>query len=68
MNKAQEVENEIKALLASDVSSNELSRKADISLSTVSRLRNGKMELGNITLTNAKKLYKAVDELDDLLT
>lgn len=65
MNKAQEVESEIKALLSSDVSSNELSRKADISLSTVSRLRSGKMSLDNVTLTNVKKLYKAVDELAD---
>jgi len=62
MNKAQEVESEIKALLSSDVSSNELSRKADISLSTVSRLRSGKMSLDNITLNNVKKLYSALDD------
>lgn len=65
MNKAQEVESEIKALLSADVSSNELSRKADISLSSVSRLRSGKMSLDNVTLANVKKLYKAVDELAD---
>lgn len=58
MDKLDEVEKEIKELLASDLSTNVISRSADINLSIVSRMRNDKIDLQNVKLFNIKNLYR----------
>ena len=59
----KEVEQDLKELLASELSASKISRMADIPLSTITRLRNGKADLDNISFLNIKKLHLLADDL-----
>lgn len=63
MNVTKEMEKEISELLKSNVSTNTISRSADINLSIVSRLRNDKIDLQNVKWFNIKNLYHLSQEL-----
>ena len=54
----EEVEKSIINLLESDISSNQLSRSADISLSVISRIRSGQIDLQNMRWHTIKRLYE----------
>ena len=54
----EEVEKSIINLLKSDISSNQLSRSADISLSVISRIRSGQIDLQNMRWHTIKRLYE----------
>ena len=58
-----QVEKDLIKLLQSDLSASKISRMADIPLSTITRLRNGKADLDNISFLNIKKLHALSDEL-----
>lgn len=59
------IERDIKALLDSDISTNALSRKSDMALSAISRLRSGKIDLQNVRWHNIQKLHRAAVERKD---
>lgn len=48
----------IEELIASDVSTNQIARETILNIATVSRLRNGKIEIDNMTWQNIRALYK----------
>ena len=48
----------IEELIASDVSTNQIARETILNIATVSRLRNGKIEVDNMTWQNIRALYK----------
>ena len=60
-----DLEKQIQRLLDSDISTNQLSRKADISMSTISKIRNGKSKLENTSFLNIKRLAVAADKISD---
>lgn len=47
----------IEELIASDVSTNQIARETILNIATVSRLRNGKIEVDNMTWQNIRALY-----------
>jgi len=53
-----EVEKSIIELLESGISSNQLSRSADVSLSAISRVRSGQIDLQNMRWHTIKRLYE----------
>ena len=59
----EQMEKSIIELLNSDVSTNQISRKADINLSIVSKLRNDKIDLQNVKWFNIKNLYNYSQEV-----
>ncbi|WP_262994099.1 DNA-binding protein [Macrococcus capreoli] len=65
MNAIEQVEHEIKTLLSGETSSNEISRESGVTLSTISRLRSGKVALDNVSFTNVKRLYIASNNVND---
>lgn len=58
------IDNRIKTLLSSDKGTREISRASEIPLSTVSKIRNGHIELDNVSYHNIKRLYNACDSLN----
>ena len=62
----EKVEKDLIELLNSDLSASKISRMADIPLSTITRLRNGKAQLDNISFINIKKLHSLSDRLTQL--
>ena len=60
-----DLEKQIQRLLDSDISTNQLSRKADISMSTISKIRNGKAKLENTSFLNIKRLAVTADKISD---
>lgn len=58
------IDKSIRELLDSDISSNALSRKADMALSAVSRMRSGKIDIENVRWHNIKKLYSIAKQQD----
>lgn len=62
MDDLKHIDNVIRELLDSDISSNALSRKADMALSAVSRMRSGKIDLENVRWHNIKKLYETAQQ------
>ena len=48
----------IEELINSDVSTNQIARETILNIATVSRLRNGKIEIDNMTWQNIRALYK----------
>lgn len=62
----EKVEKDLKELLSGDLSASKISRMADIPLSTITRLRNGKAQLDNISFINIKKLHTLSDHLSKL--
>ena len=62
----EKVEKDLITLLNSDLSASKISRMADIPLSTITRLRNGKAQLDNISFINIKKLHSLSDRLTQL--
>ena len=47
----------IEELITSDVSTNQIARETILNIATVSRLRNGKIEIDNMTWQNIRALY-----------
>lgn len=62
MDDLKHIDSVIRELLDSDISSNALSRKADMALSAVSRMRSGKIDLENVRWHNIKKLYETAQQ------
>lgn len=58
------IDNKIKELLASDKGTREISRASEIPLSTVSKIRNGVIDIDNVSYHNIKRLYSAWDSLN----
>lgn len=54
----------IKRLLESDLSSNSIALATGVSQAVISKLRNRKKELGNLSLNSAEKLYNYQKEID----
>lgn len=53
-----DVEKSIIELLESNISSNKISRSADVSLSAISRIRSGNIDLQNMRWHTIKRLYE----------
>ncbi len=59
----------IQRLLASNLSSNSIAIHTGVSQAVISKLRNGKKEIGNLSLNSAEKLYeyeKAMEVMEEL--
>lgn len=54
----------IKRLLARELSSNSIALATGVSQAVISKLRNGKKEIGNLTINSGEKLYKYEMELE----
>lgn len=65
MDEIKKVETDIKSLLSGGASSNEISRNSGVTLSTISRIRSGKVDLDNVSFTNIKRLYEATISVND---
>lgn len=65
MNEIEKVESDIKALLSSGASSNKISRSTGVTLSTISRIRSGKVDIDNVSFTNIKRLYQATISVNE---
>ncbi len=62
--------NEIKRLLDSNLSSNSIAAHTGVSQAVISKLRNAKKEIGNLSLNSAEKLYnyqKGLDIMDKII-
>ena len=58
MEQTKNITKAIEELIASDVSTNQIARETILNIATVSRLRNGKIEVDNMTWQNIRALYK----------
>jgi len=58
MEQTKNITNAIEELITSDVSTNQIARETILNIATVSRLRNGKIEVDNMTWQNIRALYK----------
>jgi len=58
MEQTKNITNAIEELITSDVSTNQIARETILNIATVSRLRNGKIEIDNMTWQNIRALYK----------
>lgn len=65
MDAIKKVESDIKALLSGGASSNEISRSSGVTLSTISRIRSGKVDIDNVSFTNIKRLYEATISVNE---
>ncbi|WP_245393432.1 hypothetical protein [Staphylococcus coagulans] len=54
----------IQRLLARELSSNSIALATGVSQAVISKLRNGKKEIGNLTINSGEKLYKYEMELE----
>lgn len=57
MEQTKNITKDIEELIASDVSTNQIARETILNIATVSRLRNGKIEIDNMTWQNIRALY-----------
>ena len=48
----------VKQLLESDISNHQLAKETGVSRSTISRMRNGYIQLDNMCFKNVEKLYE----------
>ena len=58
MEQTKNITTAIEELITSDVSTNQIARETILNIATVSRLRNGKIEIDNMTWQNIRALYK----------
>ena len=58
MEQTKNITKAIEELINSDVSTNQIARETILNIATVSRLRNGKIEVDNMTWQNIRALYK----------
>lgn len=58
MEQTKNITKAIEELIASDVSTNQIARETILNIATVSRLRNGKIEVDNMTWQNIRALYE----------
>ncbi|PCF60932.1 hypothetical protein B5C05_01750 [Staphylococcus delphini] len=58
----------IERLLNSELSSNSIAVRTGVSQAVISKLRNGKKELGNLTLNSAEKLFEYQKEMEKVDT
>ena len=58
MEQTKNITTAIEDLINSEVSTNQIARETILNIATVSRLRNGKIEIDNMTWQNIRALYK----------